>query len=339
MRAVLARPIFNKTGFIMSLSSKYKGFGFILFLLLSFFVALGVGLGKKNNLPIPQNPENQEECTTCHSPHDMGEVRENMNCESCHSSIGREVSMKVLGALEYNKQTVAQNQGKDVGDMVLIPEGSFHMGYDKRHPDEGPEHQVNLPKFYMDKFEVTNEQYKRFVELTKRPSPEYWRDREYPSGKDDHPVTYVTWVDAHDYCQWVNKRLPIEQEWEKAARGIDGRLFPWGNTFDPKKANTPQSKIGDTTPVGNFSEGRSPFGLYDMGGNVWEWTEDWAKAYPGNPRPKAHYYTGRYKVLRGGSWVDCSFYRCGISAFTFNRGYFKPETKNRGFGFRCAKSP
>jgi iron(II)-dependent oxidoreductase len=196
-----------------------------------------------------------------------------------------------------------------------------------------------LPAFYIDREEVTNRQYKRFVDATQRVPPEYWRNGVYPDGKDDHPVTFVAWYDAHDYCAWVGRRLPTEEEWEKAARGTDGRLFPWGNEFDPEKANTPQSKIGDTTPVGRFPEGSSPYGLYDMGGNVWEWTESWAVAYPGNVRPTAHYYTGGYKVLRGGSWVDCSFYRCGISAFTFNRSYFRPETKNKGFGFRCARSP
>jgi len=196
---------------------------------------------------------------------------------------------------------------------------------------------MSLPTFYVDLYEVTNEQYKKFVEATHRPPPDYWSNGNYPVEKKKHPVAYVTWYDAHDYCQWAGKRLPTEEEWEKAARGTDGRLYPWGNEFDPKKANMPQSRLGDTTPVGSFPQGRSPYGLYDMSGNVWEWTESWAKPYPGSPIPTGHYFTGEYKVLKGGSWVDCSFYRCGISALTFNRGYFKPLTKNQGFGFRCAK--
>ena len=237
--------------------------------------------------------------------------------------------------------TVQQRKDKDgavkTTEMVKIPAGPFIIGYDNRHPDEKPAHTLTLPAFSIDLYEVTNEQYGKFTAATHRAPPDHWVDGLYPVEKKKHPVSYVTWYDAHDYCQWAGKRLPTEEEWEKAARGTDGRLYPWGNEFDPKKANTPQSRIGDTTPVGSFPQGRSPYGLYDMSGNVWEWTESWAKPYPGSPIPTGHYFTGEYKVLKGGSWVDCSFYRCGISALTFNRGYFKPTTKNHGFGFRCAK--
>ncbi len=221
--------------------------------------------------------------------------------------------------------------------MVEIPAGQFVIGYDHRHPDEKPAHTISLVSFFIDLYEVTNEQYELFTNSTHRTPPDYWSNGNYPLKKKKHPVAYVTWYDAHDYCAWAGKRLPTEEEWEKAARGTDGRLYPWGNDFDPKKANTPQSRLGDTMPVGSFPRGRSPYGLYDMSGNVWEWTESWAKPYPESPIPTGHYFTGEYKVLKGGSWVDCSFYRCGISALTFNRGYFKPSTKNQGFGFRCAK--
>jgi len=221
--------------------------------------------------------------------------------------------------------------------MTVVPGGSFLMGYDHRHPDERPQHTATVSSFAIDLYEVTNRQYKAFIDSTGRAAPISWANGAFPPGKEQHPVAFVTWQEAHDYCRWIDKRLPTEAEWEKAARGEDGRLYPWGNEFDPKKANTPQSHLGDTTPVGSFPAGRSPHGLYDMGGNVWEWTDSWAQAYPGSPIPKGHYFTGEYKVLRGGSWVDCSFYRCGMSALTFNRGYFKPATKNKGFGFRCAK--
>lgn len=232
-------------------------------------------------------------------------------------------------------------RGAQPNEMILIPAGKFVMGTDYRLPDEGPQHEVTLPAYYIDKFEVTNLQYKQFIDATKRRSPDHFRNRTFPEGKADHPVTYVTWDDAKAYCQWAGKRLPTQEEWEKAARGTDGRMFPWGNEFDINFANTPVRwaalKVeGDTTPVGAFESGKSPYGLYDMSGNVWEWTSSWYEAYPGNKRITEN-YGEKYKVLKGGSWWDCSFYKCGISAPVFNRSFFHPHTKNESFGFRCAR--
>jgi len=223
------------------------------------------------------------------------------------------------------------------GGMVQIPAGPFLMGYDKRHPDEGPMHtQVIDHSYWMDKYEVTNAAYHAFVTATGHSSPDHWQDGAFPPGDDRLPVVYVTWYDAHDYCAWAGKRLPTEAEWEKAARGTDGRLFPYGDTFDAKKSNSPQSRIGHLTPVGSFPTGNSPYGLSDMAGNVWEWTDSWYQPYPDNSHASPN-YGEQYKVVRGGSYVDCSFYRCGLSAPTFNRGFFKRETRNSGFGFRCAR--
>ena len=231
--------------------------------------------------------------------------------------------------------------GDEPNKMVLIPEGEFIMGSDIRLPDEGPQHAVNLKSYYIDVYEVTNLQYQKFNNETKRRSPTHFRNRTFPRGKADHPVTYVSWEDADAYCKWAGKRLPTDQEWEKAARGIDGRIFPWGNEFDATKANTPLrwqriGSFGDTTPVGSFKEGVSPYGVYDMSGNVWEWTASWYKAYPNNKVPSES-YGERYKTLKGGSWFDCSFYNCGISAPVFNRAFFTKRTKNDSFGFRCAR--
>jgi formylglycine-generating enzyme required for sulfatase activity len=224
-----------------------------------------------------------------------------------------------------------------VPNMILIPKGTFIMGSDARWPDEGPVHTVYLDSFRIDKFEVTNILYQKFVEETGRPAPEDWLGNTYPPNNGNHPVVFVTWYDANDFCHWAGKRLPTDIEWEKAARGTDGRWFPWGNDFDAKKANVPQLKLGGTTPVGSFPQGNSPYGVSDMSGNVWEWTASWYKAYAGNKRPTEN-YGEKYRVLKGGSWIDCSGYHCGISAPNFNRSFFNPGTKNNGFGFRCAKS-
>jgi iron(II)-dependent oxidoreductase len=241
------------------------------------------------------------------------------------------------GKMYYSKSRI----GEKPNPMVLIPAGQFTMGTNERLPDEGPEHKVTLPAFYIDKYEVTNLQYKRFIDATNHKSPNHFRNRTFPEGKADHPVTYVSWYDARDYCQWAGKRLPTDKEWEKAARSPDGRVYPWGNDFDISKANTPQrwevlGKDGDTTPVGAFPGGVNAYGLYDMSGNVWEWTSSWYKPYPGNTRITEN-YGEKYKVLKGGSWWDCSFYKCGISAPLYNRSFFLQSTKNKSFGFRCAK--
>ena len=231
--------------------------------------------------------------------------------------------------------------GAEPNPMVTIPAGKFTMGTDERLSDEGPQHEVYLDAFKIDKYEVTNLQYKKFIDETGRRSPSHFRNRTYPEGKVDHPVTFVSWQDAKAYCEWAGKRLPTDKEWEKAARGTDGRTYPWGNDFAIENANTPirwQSldKFGDTLPIGAFPKGVSPYGLYDMSGNVWEWTESWYQAYPGN-KTFSESYGERYKTLKGGSWFDCSFYKCGISAPAYNRAFFAEKVKNDTFGFRCAK--
>lgn len=296
-------------------------------------------------------------CFSCHRHDAMAaELASTAKCQSCHDdmpTVLAAVSDPAEGASPHDMSQLPpmglglplyaeeSRLGSEPNEMVLIPAGEFIMGSDGRLPDEGPQHKVTLPAFMIDIYEVTNLQYKAFIDATGRKSPTHFKNRTYPKGKADHPVTFVSWDDADAYCQWAGKRLPTDQEWEKAARGTDGRWFPWGNEFGLEHANTPQrwrelGAFGDTAPVGAFASGKSPYGLYDMSGNVWEWTASWYKAYPGNTTPSES-YGERYKVLKGGSWWDCSFYQCGISAPVFNRSFFSRKTRNDTFGFRCAR--
>lgn len=280
-------------------------------------------------------------CRACHTVNGLIS-EERKSCRQCHNrddTLHRQDAESGESALPDGHVVIAVDKVEH--EMVMIPEGKFIMGSNDRLPDEGPEHSVHLPDYWIDRYEVTNEQYKRFNDAQQRRSPQHFKNRTYPPGKAKHPVTFVSWHDADAYCRWAGLRLPTEQEWEKAARGIDGRMFPWGNIFEIERANTPQRWAnkggeGDTMPVGSFEKGKSPYGVYDMSGNVWEWVNSWYLPHPGNPQPSES-YGERYRILKGGSWWDCSFYRCGISAPVFNRSFFSSKVKNASFGFRCAK--
>lgn len=222
--------------------------------------------------------------------------------------------------------------------MVFIDSGDFIMGSNERWDDESPEHISETGAFYIDLYEVTNRDYKKFTDATQRQTPHHWPEGNIPKGKEDHPVTYVSWFDANDYCQWAGKRLPNEREWEKAARGEDGNIYPWGNLWTLNKSNNPYKHSTGTQKVGSYPDGRSVYGLYDMSGNVWEWVDAYYLPHPGNTIPKSEYGKDK-RVLKGGSWFDCLSYGCGLSAPTFNRSFFNPDVKNNSFGFRCAKNP
>ncbi len=304
--------------------------------------------------PRPATPphhraQGNRDCLSCHTGDKaLPDPAGTPYCQSCHDEPRTPGPAAPVAPSPVDADTGMQGPayysvtrfGAAPGPMIRIPAGPFVMGSDDRLADEGPAHTVTLPEFWIDRYEVTNLQYKAFIDATGHRSPRHFRNRTYPDGKVDHPVTFVSWFDARDYCRWAGKRLPTEQEWEKAARGPDARVYPWGNEFSIERANTPVrwarlGRQGDTTPVGAFPTGASPYGLEDMSGNVWEWTSSWYLPHPGNEQPSEN-YGEIYKVLKGGSWWDCSYYKCGISAPTFNRSFFNPRVRNSSFGFRCA---
>lgn len=215
--------------------------------------------------------------------------------------------------------TLRMKEGNVPPGMVLIPEGEFIMGVDDRSPDERPQRKVFVKAFYIDKFEVTNFAYKLVF-------PEHT----FPERKEMHPVTGISWEQATLYAKKVGKRLPTEIEWEKAARGTDGREYPWGNLWDPALANAGGRLGAGTEEIGQYRAGASPYGVMDMAGNVFEWTESWYNAYPGNTVIEKEY--GQvYRVLRGGSYRSSSFdVRCA-------RRHYDLQTNARAdYGFRCA---
>ncbi|MGQ0811635.1 MAG: formylglycine-generating enzyme family protein [Nitrospiraceae bacterium] len=261
--------------------------------------------------------------------------------------------------------------------MALVPAGEFPMGDPEGSDgfdDEHPQRRVYLSAFWIDRYEVTNARYERFVRATDHPSPAnsnpavtLW-DQQGPL-KDivDHPVVNVSWSDADAYCHWTGKRLPTEAEWEKAARGTDGRRYPWGNDWDIRQANSASYWAGRTIefvtgaewdafwvkgegailtkekgikgevltlPVGSFPQGASPYGLLDMAGNASEWVQDWfapnyyREAPLSDPPGPAR---GAVKAMRGGSWL-----KPAISLRTADRDWGIMDNHPSGTGFRCA---
>jgi formylglycine-generating enzyme required for sulfatase activity len=261
--------------------------------------------------------------------------------------------------------------------MVFVPEGSFLMGSDNGPDDETPSHIVWLDAFWIDQTEVTNAQFGQFIrESNYQTDAEAsgWSyvyamqstkwvkvngaDWSHPGGPlstleglEDLPVAYISWNDAMRYCQWANRRLPSEAEWEKAARGTDGRRYPWGDqnpdchllNYADKNItlswadNKEDDGYAFTSPAGHYPLGASPYGALDMAGNVWEWVNDWydPNYYHGqnlwiNP-PGPSTQSGR--VLRGGSWADSAI----VTRSTLRLGYY-PMDGYAYYGFRCATS-
>jgi sulfatase modifying factor 1 len=249
--------------------------------------------------------------------------------------------MMLLTAASVMAHPVAD---RDPVAMITVPAGPFLMGSPAGFglADEQPQRRVHLEAFAIDKWEVTNARYLRFVKATGHkppPNPYGAIPLSAMKGIDDLPVVQVTWHDAADYCQWAGKRLPTEAEWEKAARGSDGRRFPWGNDAPTAlHANFDREWDGVRTlrPIGSFPEGRSPYGVEDMAGNAREWVQDWYDPayYAGAPnRNPTGPERGLLKSIRGGSWRHAVN---DIRSAMRGKGGFALKTD--GTGFRCARS-
>jgi formylglycine-generating enzyme required for sulfatase activity len=230
--------------------------------------------------------------------------------------------------------------GDEGREMVQVPEGPFIMGSKDGDPDEMPERQVFLKAFYLDKKEVSQEEYARFAKMTKRPLPkiEVFEDDQSKLLKPEFAAMSVSWEEAVAYCRWAGKRLPTEAEWEKAGRGEGKRRYAWGDTFMNGRANSNVDGSEDgyryLAPPGSFETGRSPYGIYDMTGNVAEWVAD---SYDEHYYEKAPYRDpkgpepGELKVVRGGSWRETEH-----NARLSKRFAAKLWRTDITIGFRCA---
>jgi formylglycine-generating enzyme required for sulfatase activity len=246
--------------------------------------------------------------------------------------------------------------------MVLIPSGEFTIGTnqidEENHAlslglnkpwfaDESPERRRDIPDYYIDRFEVTNQQYFIFCQATDHKPPRYWRGQKFPEGMDHLPVTEVNYFDASAYAKWSKKRLPNEMEWEKAARGRAGFVYPWGDDFLTDVANlsfSPRAKTGQgLKPVGSFPKSASPYGVQDMVGNVWEWVWEYYEPYPSSTF-KTDAYAKKQIVVRGLSYMGVGHFSkkeflkvVALKARASYREHLSPLSRRKDVGFRCAK--
>ncbi len=246
------------------------------------------------------------------------------------------------------------NQNQQSTKTVIIPQGAFIMGTDiepfygtallnAEHAklDEAPIHIRFLKAYFIEQYPVTNAEYAVFVQETDYPPPPHWKNSNFASENPNLPVVHVSWHDSNAYAQWAGKRLPTEAEWEKACRGPDGRIYPWGNIFvpdDPESTETVEILTAYLTPVGIRPSTASPYGVGEAAGNVWEWTADWYQPYP-DPKYKIskHATDEKHKALRGGSWLEVRdgtaerYFRCA------NRLHAPPDYRTGNIGFRCVR--
>jgi formylglycine-generating enzyme required for sulfatase activity len=246
--------------------------------------------------------------------------------------------------------------------MILIPSGEFTIGTnkvdEKNHAfslgfnkpwfaDEMPERRIDIPDYYIDRFEVTNLKYFIFCQATDHKPPPYWGGQKFPEGMDHIPVTEVNYFDASGYAKWAGKRLPNELEWEKAARGRAGYIYPWGNDFIPGIANlsfSPKAKKDQgLKPIGSFPKSASPYGVQDMIGNAWEWVWEYYQSYP-NSTFKNPNYEKKHIVVRGLSYMGVGHFSkqdflkvVSLKARASYREHLSPLSLKKDVGFRCAK--
>jgi len=224
--------------------------------------------------------------------------------------------------------------------MIAVAAGSYTIGRNDADPLERPQHNIDLPAFFVDRTEVTNAAYKKFVDATNHKPPSNWSGGNVPDRRDNFPVTGITWQDAADYAAWAGKRLPSEVEWEAAARGADGRIYPWGNEWRTGLANIglkPDDITAEQYPsgikaVGGYPQGASPAGAVDMIGNAWEWVADEITIYPGNTESKLPLKAGlNYRVIRGGAYDGNKAHDATY------RGFLDASQPYPKVGFRCVK--
>ncbi|HJU03902.1 MAG TPA: SUMF1/EgtB/PvdO family nonheme iron enzyme, partial [Nitrospiraceae bacterium] len=248
-----------------------------------------------------------------------------------------QVNEQIATAQRQELQTLTEKGVAPPPGMVLIPAGEFLMGEDDGHPDARPMHRTTLSSYWIDQYEVTNAQYRRCVDSGICPPP---RDRQAfdDANRSQHPATNVTWKQAHAYCRWRGNRLPTEAQWEKAARGIDGRRYPWGNNEDPIKGWSQERAMAagnnGTSAVGSVADTGSPYGVHDLVGNAWEWVKDWYAEdyYAVAPRqdPQGP-LRGSFRVLRGGDWSQSPLDLRASTRAWDEMSYWGPT-----LGFRCA---
>lgn len=298
---------------------EHKGvlYGSIIFVFASFFGLIGM-------LVYESYKANQ-----------MKELAKSIKSDKPDKSEAHEPAISTGGKDYSMYKTIIGDEGRE---MVQIPEGPFTMGSQDGGPDEAPDHQVFLKGFYIDRKEVNQEEYTRFAKMAKRAMPriEVFEDDQSKLLQPEFAVMSVSWEDAAAYCKWAGKRLPTEAEWEKAGRGEGKRRFPWGDEFIRNAANVDGNEDGYKylAPPGSFEKGRSPYGLYDMTGNVAEWVADsYDEGYYKNSpyRDPKGPENADLKVVRGGSWRETE-HNARLSK-RFAAKYWRTDIT---IGFRCA---